>query len=78
MQGRGGCNSFRGRWTLDGETLTLGPIASTRRACPPPQMQQETRFLAALEATRGFRIEDGRLILLDAAGTPVARLERQE
>ena len=78
VQGRGGCNGFRGRYTLDGVTLTLGPIASTRRACPPPQMQQETRFFAALEATRAFRIEDGRLLLLDAAGAPVATLERQE
>ena len=76
--GRGGCNGFRGSYSLDGEALTLGPLAATRRACPPPQMQQETRFLAALEATRGFRIEDGRLVLVDALGDPVARLVREE
>ena len=74
--GRGGCNSFRASYSLDGGTFRFGPIAATRRACPPPQMQQETRFFAALEATRGFRIEDGALVLLDAAGAPVARLER--
>jgi putative lipoprotein len=76
--GRGGCNGFRGRYKVDGGALTLGPLAATRRACPPPQMQQETRFLAALEATRGFRIEDGRLVLVDALGDPVARLVRGE
>ena len=66
--GSGGCNSFRGSYSLDGGTFRFGPIAATRRACPPPQMQQETRFFAALEATRGVRVEDGALLLLDAAG----------
>ncbi len=76
--GRGGCNNFRGSYTLDGEVLRFGPVAATRRLCPPPQMQQETGFFAALEATRGFRIEDGRLILLGEAGAPLASLKRQE
>ena len=75
--GQGGCNSFRGSYTLDGETFRFGPVASTRRACPPPQMEQETRFFAALKATRGFRIEDARLLLLDTGGAPIAGLQRQ-
>ena len=74
--GRGGCNSFRASYSLDGGTFRFGPIAATRRACPPPQMQEETRFFAALEATRGVRVEDGALLLLDAAGATLLRLER--
>ena len=73
--GRGGCNNFRASYSLDGETFRFGPIAATRRACPPPQMQQETRFFAALEATRGVRVEGGALLLLDAAGATLLRLE---
>ncbi|HET9068886.1 MAG TPA: META domain-containing protein [Amaricoccus sp.] len=75
-EGNGGCNNFHGTYSLEGETLRFGPIASTRRACPPPVMEQETRFFAALDATRGMRIEAGSLLLLDASGATAARLSR--
>ena len=75
-EGSGGCNNFHGTYSLEGDTLRFGPIASTRRACPPPVMEQETRFFAALDATRGMRIEAGSLLLLDASGATVARLSR--
>lgn len=74
--GSGGCNNFRGTYTLEGGVLEFGPIASTRRACPEPQMQQEGRFFDALAATRGYRIEGATLVLLDSAGTAVVRLGR--
>ena len=73
--GSGGCNNFRASYSLDGGTFRFGPIAATRRACPPPQMQQETAFFAALDATRAARVEDGALILLDTAGATLLRLE---
>ena len=75
--GTGGCNSFAGGWKLDGPALALGPMGATMMACPPPVSAQETAFFQALEATRGFRIEAGRLVLLDADGTALARLRRQ-
>lgn len=75
-EGRGGCNNFHGTYSLEGEVLRFGPLASTRRACPPPEMEQETRFFAALDATRAMRIEDGALLLLGEGGTTVARLNR--
>lgn len=74
--GRGGCNGFHGSYSLDGETFRFGAIASTRRACPGPQMEQETRFFAALDATRGFRVEDGQLLLLGETGDVLATLKR--
>ena len=74
--GSGGCNSFHGSYSLDGETFRFGAIAATRRACPGPQMEQEARFLAALDATRGFRVESDRLLLLGETGDVLATLER--
>jgi hypothetical protein len=57
VAGSGGCNVFQAP-VLSGErdALEIGPIATTRRACPEPVMQREQRFLAALgRATRlGF------------------------
>jgi putative lipoprotein len=74
VHGSGGCNNFTGRYTLDGKTLSLGPLASTRKACPPAIMEQEARFLEALGKTRTYRFENGLLFLLDAQGSPVTRL----
>jgi heat shock protein HslJ len=34
VSGYGGCNTFTGRYTLDDARVTVGPLASTRRACP--------------------------------------------
>jgi len=72
--GSGGCNSFTGGYTLDGATLHLGPLASTNKACPPAIMNQEASFHEALGQTRGYRLENGLLFLLNALGTPVMRL----
>jgi heat shock protein HslJ len=45
-------------------------------ACPPPASDQEAAFFRVFDATRGFRVEDGALVLLDAGGAPLARLQR--
>ncbi|MFO1141974.1 MAG: META domain-containing protein [Amaricoccus sp.] len=74
--GGGGCNNFSGQWQLDGTRLILGPMAATMMACPPPQSDQEAALFKAFDATRGFRVDSGRLVLLDAAGSSLARLAR--
>lgn len=66
-----GCNSFGGPATLGDDTLSFGPLVSTKMACPGA-MDLETRFLAALAETEAYRVEDGILQLL-AAGDVVAR-----
>ena len=67
-----------GVYTRDGTTLTLGPLASTKKACPPAIMDQEAKFHQALGETRGYRFENGRLFLLDAQGAAVMRLWRRD
>lgn len=74
--GFGGCNGFRGQAHIDGAKLSFGPLASTRKACTPAVMNQEHKFYQALEATAGWRMEQTKLLLTDAAGKVVARLTR--
>ncbi|MCE9627392.1 MAG: META domain-containing protein [Candidatus Eisenbacteria bacterium] len=63
-RGQAGCNSFRGSFRGDDlGALTFGPLASTRRACPPAQMEVETRFLKALANVQSFGFSAGRLTL---------------
>jgi heat shock protein HslJ len=72
--GSGGCNRFTGSYTLGSDTLVFTPLASTKMACP--DMEAESAYFAALEATRGWRLAAGRLELLDEAGATVAVFAR--
>ena len=74
--GSTGCNSMGGTYEVSGNTLRFGPLITTKRACADSAANaQEVRFVGALERTDGYRIEDGRLVLL-AGSEPVARFER--
>ena len=42
--GYGGCNRFTGGYTTDEQTIRIGPLASTRRACVPEVMDMESFF----------------------------------
>ena len=62
------CNRGSARWShtpaADGGSsgsLRLGPVASTRALCAPPQL--DARVARDLGWVRGYRIKDGRLFL---------------
>ena len=70
--GRASCNTYHANYTLTGETLTIGRAASTRMACPPPQMAQEQRFFELLHEVRRFDVaDDGSLLLIDGSGRAI-------
>ena len=73
VSGFAGVNRLAGRLAGEGELL-FGPLATTRMAGPPPAMELETRYLAALQQATGWRIEDGRL-LLQVGGETLATFE---
>jgi heat shock protein HslJ len=65
VAGSGGCNRIVGGFSLTGEGLHFGPMASTMMACPDPLMEQERRMLDALEQVMAFDLDArGRLLLL--------------
>lgn len=72
LTGHGGCNGFFGTYRLDGDTIAIGPLASTRKACPEPVMSDEGALLSALEAARGFARDGTELTLTNEAGEPTA------
>lgn len=60
------CNRGRGNWTSavagDGSgSISFGPIATTRMACPPPSLGD--RLANDLARVRAYRVIDGRLSL---------------
>lgn len=67
--GRSGCNRFMGRYLAGTRpSLSFGPLATTRMACPPASMNLESRFLGALAATQGYRVSEAVLRLEDETG----------
>jgi heat shock protein HslJ len=75
VTGSGGCNRFTGSYESGVGTLTFGPLAGTRMACPG--MDTETAFLKALESTRRFRLAGRHLDLLDERGAVLVQLEER-
>ena len=76
--GSTGCNRYAAPFQVAGATVRLGEIAMTRRACPSAIMDQESRFVAALAATRAYRQEGATLWLLDESGRVLARFTRPQ
>ena len=69
---------MRSRATISGNTIAFGPIASTKKACTPSVMDQETKFFFALRDARTWRIDPVRrkLLLLDGNKNPVVAFGR--
>ena len=65
IQGNGGCNSFSGSLEQNDTALSVGPLRSTRMACPEPTMSREGEFMAALQNAKHFEMGKDRLQLLD-------------
>jgi heat shock protein HslJ len=68
LVGSTGCNQYFAPLKISSPNIAIGRGGSTRRACQPPVMEQENRFLAALEAASSYRNKDGILELLDGSG----------
>lgn len=73
--GSGGCNQYGTSYSRDASSLKFGPISATKMACPAV-MDLENAFFNALQSTRGYRVDDDRLMLLDGEGGELARLTR--
>ena len=54
--GNGGCNHWFAPYTLDGDKLSFGKVGSTRKMCAPALMEQEKRFLQALETVQRWDV----------------------
>ena len=77
VSGATGCNRLSGPATVDATTMRFGALVSTRMACATGG-DVEARFLAALEATRTWGLDSGRLHLRNAEGDTLASLEHRE
>jgi heat shock protein HslJ len=77
VSGDAGCNTFTGAYETKGETITIGPLATTRRACLDSIVaNQEQKYVAALELATTYRLTGTRLDLFRADGGFAATFDR--
>ena len=75
ITGSGGCNRFFGGYTVSGNRIKIGPLASTRKGCPG-LLRAETALFATLQAAASFAQDDTTLTLFDASGAKLAQFVR--
>ncbi|WP_338466802.1 YbaY family lipoprotein [Novosphingobium sp. ZN18A2] len=69
VSGSTGCNTFSASYTANGNALSIGPVATTRRACLPALDKQQARFLEAMQSLSQWSLDpQGRLVLRGANG----------
>lgn len=79
LGGSDGCNRYMSGFTLEGDRLTIGPIATTRMACQGPAgaAEQAAAFASALGMAHGYHIEGDELTLTTAQGAIAASFRAQ-
>ncbi len=78
IKGNGGCNNFFGSLQTTEGKLSVGELGSTRMACPPDIMENETAFLKALQDTTQFEMGKNSLQLLGPSNALLAELVAQD
>lgn len=76
LSGRGGCNTYAARWSVDGERLRITRPAATARACAPALMHQEARMLSSLVDASRFAIDATGALRLFVADRPMLLARR--
>ncbi len=63
FRGYAGCNNMTGKFTMDGNKLTIGPAAMTRMMCPPANMKVEDLLTKTIHNTDRYNIKGQQLEL---------------
>ncbi len=58
-----GCNTGRGAYSVNRGLLTIEPLATTKKACPPPASDVETEVSGFLQGDVAYSIDGTSLIL---------------
>lgn len=79
LTGNAGCNNYSGTYTVNGNQITIGPLASTRKMCSDPAgiMEQEAQYLAALGTAATYQIEGTKLELRTKDSALVANFSKK-
>jgi heat shock protein HslJ len=74
VSGGTGCTTYRAEYRIDGPSISIGPLHTSRTACPPELAEQDAGILASLEAAMTYTLAPGTATLLNAGGQLVISL----
>jgi heat shock protein HslJ/uncharacterized protein YraI len=79
VSGNAGCNRYFAGYSVDGNTIEIGPPGATRRYCPAPEgvMEQEVQYLTALQSAATYSIQGTLLEMRTAADQIAVVMQRQ-
>lgn len=79
VSGNSGCNTYSGPYTVNGNNIQIGPLASTMMACEDPAglMDQEQQYLTALGTAATYQIEGNVLELRTSDGALAADFNKK-
>jgi heat shock protein HslJ len=79
VSGSSGCNRFTGAYEMTGDgAIRIGPLASTRMACPEAEMAAESKFITMLDEVRSFERSGKSLSLRSADGKVLLDLAQRD
>ncbi len=68
LSGAASCNNLSTSYTSYADSLTIAPIATTRKMCQPALMKQESLFLQSLSKVKRYKIDNSQLTMYDQQG----------
>jgi heat shock protein HslJ len=74
VSANGGCNTFSGGYAVSFSSISIGPLAGSRKSCGADLDTQESAYIQALESATMFTSSSNQLILYDPGNVEVARL----
>jgi heat shock protein HslJ len=76
--GSDGCNRFHSSFVATNGKLELGPVrATTQMSCPEPAAGRAAALKDVLNQARGYRVEAGALLIVNAIGATLASFAAQ-
>ena len=63
VAGNASCNRFFSPAEMSGDAIKLGPLASSRMMCPEAVMNQEMKYMNALQTAEHFEWKDHYLLI---------------
>ena len=78
VTGDTGCNRYSATLELDGDKVQLGPIGMTKRACPPPIMDREIRYVEVLGSAMRVRVSPEFLVIECGVSDAPLRFRRED
>lgn len=80
ISGFAGCNTFKGPYMFHGtgaQTVTVGPLRTTRKACAAPVMTLENAILRDVGTAHQInRADDGSVVFTNESGKITLRIEQ--